>query len=722
MADTHEAIAGNGQAVPPDDDGKVKILIVDDLPEKLLVLSTTLESLGQNIVTARSGEEALRKVLEHEFAVILLDVNMPGMDGLETAAFLRRRKKSAHTPIIFITAFADELHTNQGYSLGAVDYILSPVVPEVLRTKVRVFVDLFRMTQQVRRQADERVALAAEQAARAAAEETSRQFQFLAEASTALARSLDASATLQTLARLAVPTLADVSAVASYDDDQPLAGTTELAWQAADGSLQTRSSMHLMDLPIHMAAVIQHVLVTGHREQLPNLGQWMPPDASEPLLLEGGVVLPLITHDRILGALTLIRKSLKCAHSGGVVLAEELAGRAAVALDNARLYQNIREGDRRKSEFLTMLAHELRNPMAPIRNAVQILRLTRSQEPHLVRARDMIDRQVTHMSRLIDDLLDMSRLSRGKILLRKEPLDLVQLVQATVEDYRSMLSQSGLKVQVHLPTEPMATVGDPTRLAQVVGNVLHNAGKFTDAGGEVALTLRSSDDGRWAVLCVHDTGIGIAPAMLANLFEPFSQADNSLDRTRGGLGLGLALVRGLVDLHDGDVRIASPGVGLGTEIIIRLPLVPTDIRLVRPDQADSPDVPALRILIIEDNPDTAESLRLMLTIAGHQVVVALNGIAGVEAAKDCPPDAVICDIGLPGSLNGYAVARALRHDAALDGTFLIASTGYGQEEDKRRCQEAGFDAHLTKPVDFETLQRVLSQRHTSSPMALEAGH
>jgi signal transduction histidine kinase/DNA-binding response OmpR family regulator len=697
---------------------KVNILIVDDLPEKILVLETILGELGENLVSARSGEEALRLVLHHEFAVILLDVNMPGMDGFETAAFIRRRKKSAHTPIIFITAFADEMHTAQGYSLGAVDYILSPVVPEVLRTKVKVFVELSRMTQQVKRQAEERVALARAEAARAAAEDATRRSNFLAEAGKVLSSSLDFHATLRGLGRLAVPFLADLAAVTEVDEIGQ-AGSTEVAWTGADHEVHRVRCGGREGL----TGLLDRALLQARDESqtvlLSESGSWTPLSADGPGGQNGKVqspadfplrhvlAMPLLARGHTLGVLTLaLGPSGRAYEPADVALAEDLAGRAATALDNARLYQNIQEGDRRKDEFLAMLAHELRNPLAPIRNAVQVLRLVGLQEKPVSQARDMIDRQVTHMARLIDDLLDMSRLSRGKILLRKERLDLVQLVRATVEDYRSILESTGLNLEMRLPEQPLYTHGDPTRLAQVVGNVLHNANKFTDAGGHITVELASEPGDSQAVIAIRDTGIGMEPEVLARVFETFSQADRSLDRSRGGLGLGLALVKGLVELHGGCVGVASPGPGKGTELTIRLPL--GGVPPVRPAApAAWPTRLARRVLVIEDNPDSAESMRMLLALSGHKVEVAATGVAGVERAQTFRPEVVVCDIGLPGGMDGYDVARAMRADPELSGAFLIAATGYGQVDDQRRSREAGFDAHLTKPVDFAELHRLL---------------
>ncbi len=375
--------------------------------------------------------------------------------------------------------------------------------------------------------------------------------------------------------------------------------------------------------------------------------------------------------------------------------------------DRKRAEDALKEADRRKDEFLAMLAHELRNPLAPIRNSVQVLKLIGSSDPMQAQARDLIERQVAHMARLVDDLLDVSRITRGNILLRKGRLDLVALVRAAVEDHRRLLEEAGLDLTVELPDRPLWVEGDPTRLAQVVGNLLHNANKFTDAGGKVAVRLTAEAGGEGAVLSVRDSGIGLGPDILGRLFEPFSQADRSLDRSRGGLGLGLALVKGLVELHGGTVWASSPGPGRGAEFVLRLPLAAPPKEAGRQSPAAASPRRALRILVIEDRRDTVESLRMLLELLGHQAVVAYNGAAGLQAARSIRPDVVLCDIGLPGGMDGYAVARALRADEELFEVPLIAMSGYGQEEDQRRARQAGFDRHLTKPVDPKVLTQLL---------------
>jgi len=686
---------------------KINILVVDDLSEKLLVLESILEELGQNIVTARSGEEALRRVLEHDFAVILLDVKMPGgLDGLETAALIRRRKKSAHTPIIFITGYSDdEVHTAKGYALGAVDYIFAPVAPAVLRTKVKVFVELFRLTQQARQQGDERVALAREQAARAAAEESSRQLAFLAEAGRTLASSLDFDRMLRGLARLPVPFLADLAAV-TYAGEPGQPWRTEMAWVDHPGDAVHAAALTGTEAPDDaVRAAVERVLATGESELLDGLAVDYPPvgiDAPPPVAsgkeLRSILILPLSARGRTLGVLALGMGASGRTGPVDRLLAEDFAGRAAIYLDNARLYRDAQEADRRKNEFLSMLAHELRNPLAPIRNAVQILRLRSPGEPELQDVRDMIDRQVRQLIRLVDDLLDVSRITRGKIRLQAEPVDLTAVVQRAVETSRPLIDVRRHALTVSLPDQPLRVQGDPVRLAQVLGNLLNNAAKYTEDEGKIWLTVERANGE--AVCRVRDTGLGIPPDMLASVFDLFTQVDQALDRSQGGLGIGLTLVKQLVELHAGRVQAHSAGLNQGSEFVVRLPaLAEESPRGVSANGAPPPaDVPPCRVLVVDDNVDGAESLAVLLRLGGHDVRVCHDGPAGLALADEFRPGLVFLDIGLPG-LDGYEVARRLRAQLGPDGIVLVALTGYGQEEDVLRARQAGFDHHLVKPAD-----------------------
>jgi signal transduction histidine kinase/DNA-binding response OmpR family regulator len=578
------------------DDEKVNILVVDDLEEKLLVYETILDGLGQNLVKARSGREALRHLLDKDFSVILLDVHMPDMDGLETAAMIRSRRQTAHTPIIFVTAFSDEMNTAQGYSLGAVDYILTPVVPEILRTKVGVFVDLYKKTQQVKRQAEERVALARAQAARAAAEEATRRSAFLAEASTVLVRSLDSEAIPRGLAGQSIPFLGDLCAIALADECDASNWPTELAWVDPSAGVSNRSaSVSVRDLG-PLSESIRRVADSGEWETFHPLAQRQSDPSADPVgpaarsAEAGGTVgplevpgtgiapasvlaVPLCAQGRCLGAIALaVREGRHGFGPEEVVLARDLAGRAAIALENARLYHDVQENNRRKNEFLAMLAHELRNPLAPIRNAAEIVRRLDIPDPNLQWATDIIARQVEQLVRLVDDLLDISRITGGKIQLRREAVDVSLVVSRAVETSRPLIDARRHELFVGLPPDPLLVDADLVRLSQVLSNLLNNAAKYTEEGGRIELDV--TDYGGEVVFRVRDNGIGISREMIPCIFDLFTQVDRSLDRAQGGLGVGLNLVRQLVEMHGGTVQVHSEGPNRGSEFVVRLPVMP----------------------------------------------------------------------------------------------------------------------------------------------------
>jgi signal transduction histidine kinase/ActR/RegA family two-component response regulator len=322
------------------------------------------------------------------------------------------------------------------------------------------------------------------------------------------------------------------------------------------------------------------------------------------------------------------------------------------------------------------------------------------------RSMAVIDRQVSQLTRLVEDLLDLSRISRGKVQLRRTAVDLADLLGRTTEDYQGAAAAAGLDLTADLPDAPLWVDGDATRLAQVIGNLLANAVKFTRPGGRVGVSA-ARDGERTALLRVHDTGVGIDAAMRARLFEPFAQADATLDRSRGGLGLGLALVKGLVDLHGGAVEARSDGADRGTELLVRLPLA-SGPPAGNADEAIPPAAAPLRILLIEDNPDAAQTLRDALEVSGHEVQVAHEAEEGLRSLRRSRPDVVICDVGLPGA-SGYDVAQAVRADRDTRSVVLIALTGYASTEDRRRATEAGFDHHFGKPVDLANLTAILRE-------------
>jgi PAS domain S-box-containing protein len=370
-----------------------------------------------------------------------------------------------------------------------------------------------------------------------------------------------------------------------------------------------------------------------------------------------------------------------------------------------QLVDELREADRRKSEFIAVLSHELRNPLAAIRSSLYVIENAAGTDA-AERARHVIDRQVGQLARMVDDLLDVTRITRNKIQLQRARLDLVELARQTIEDNRSTLERSGVQLEARLAARPLAVNADGARIAQVITNLLGNAVKFTPAGGTVTISVFAETETARAVVQVADTGTGIDPALRERLFEPFMQADRTLDRTGGGLGLGLALVKGLVDLHGGEVSAASEGLGKGARFIVRLPLAdPVGANAQGSGRGEAAGNQR-RILVIEDDVDVADGLQAALEIDGHAVEVAKNGSDGLSRARDFQPEVVLCDIGLPG-MNGYDVARAFRADPDLRATVLVALSGYAQAEDIERARGAGFDRHLAKPASIDNLKRIL---------------
>jgi len=390
---------------------------------------------------------------------------------------------------------------------------------------------------------------------------------------------------------------------------------------------------------------------------------------------------------------------------GASKIARDITERRRMENELVAYAADMSEMDRRKNEFLAMLAHELRNPLAPIRNALQIIRITAGDD--VSDAAELMERQISQLVRLVDDLLDVSRITTGKIELRKEQIDMNTVVSQAVEAARPGYESGGIDLKVSVPAEPVYLVGDPARLTQVVGNLLNNASKFTKEGGAVRLILES--DGDRIVVRVLDNGIGIAPEKLSNIFEMFVQADTSLERSIGGLGIGLSLVKNLVEMHGGRVTARSEGLGRGSEFVIDLPVAPPFTELSETDDLAKEiqkTGAGKRILVVDDNLDSAESLSVLLELSGHDVRLAHDGIDAVKTSDEFRPDVILLDIGLP-RMNGYEAARVIRRRPWGNGVTLIALTGWGQKEDRERSKDAGFDTHLVKPVDHDELLRLL---------------
>jgi len=399
--------------------------------------------------------------------------------------------------------------------------------------------------------------------------------------------------------------------------------------------------------------------------------------------------------------------SVPKAEPGGGVLWH---GFAMDATERKRAEVALREADRRKGEFLGVLSHELRNPLAPIRNSIHVLDRVPADSPQAASAKEVIQRQTAHLARIVDDLLDVTRIGRGKIELDPKRIDLREVVLRTSEDHRSLFGQRDLELRHGLPASAVWIDADDTRISQVLGNLLQNAAKFTPAGGAVTVEVGVRDG--HAELSVRDTGVGMRAEDVERMFEPFVQADRTLARTGGGLGLGLAMVKGLVELHGGSVRARSAGPGRGSEFCVLLPVSQPQVRgdppVVPTAPAPAGTVDGRLVLIIEDNLDASQSLSVVLELIGHRVHTARDGSTGIASAHELRPDVVLCDIGLP-DMDGYEVARRLRADEALHSTRLYALSGYAQPEDKRRAKEAGFDAHLPKPPPLDELNRLLAR-------------
>lgn len=383
--------------------------------------------------------------------------------------------------------------------------------------------------------------------------------------------------------------------------------------------------------------------------------------------------------------------------------------------DRKQAEQALREADRRKDEFLATLAHELRNPLAPLRNALEILRRANGDEPLIEQARTLMERQVSHLVRLVDDLLDVSRITQGKLLLRKEPVDLTDVLQNAIETSRPLIDASDHQLTVSIPSESIQVLADPTRLAQVFANLLNNAAKYTEKGGHIWLTVEPK--GEQVAISVRDTGMGIPPEHLHDIFNMFSQIAPVLERSQGGLGIGLSLVKGIMDLHGGSITVHSGGPGKGSEFLVHLPIViksqPSTPQVNRDD--GSAHSQKFRILVVDDLRDAADSMAMMLQLMGHETRTAYDGLEALQTAATFQPHIVLLDIGLP-KMNGYETASRIRNETWGGNVALVALTGWGQEDDKRRSLEAGFDHHLTKPVDIPALRNLLAALlSTSSP-------
>jgi PAS domain S-box-containing protein len=540
-----------------------------------------------------------------------------------------------------------------------------------------------------------------------------RALQLYSDAGTVLSAVLDEASMLARLARVAVPGFADwcvVSIVEAHgrivtvghahsDPEQQkvldeLLERYPLNWSSSSidvSVLRSGQPELISDMP---AAVLDAMAEDGpYRRLIDRLGP------------RSALSVPIVIRGKPVGVISFATASANRRYVlEDVEVAVEFSRRAAHAIENARLYQDLREAQRQKDDFLAMLAHELRNPLAAIQYANAIARLSDQPTPEAAEASHTIDRQVKNLAHLIDDLLDVSRITRDKIQLKKEAVDGATIVRRAVASIQPLIASRKHELQVDIADGELPLEADPTRLEQILVNLLSNAAKYTPEGGRIA--IRSFAEGKQAVFEVQDNGIGIPFDALPRVFELFTQVDKSLDRSQGGLGIGLTVVRRLTEMHGGTVQVDSAGLGQGSVFTVRLPLADGSTNASQPHQHGISQSRSLKILVVDDNLDTANSVATLLRMAGHDVNLAHDGPAALATARATRPEVIVLDIGLPG-IDGYTVARTLRDDESFAGLRLIAVSGYGQPDDRRRSQEAGFDEHLVKPVEFESLLAAL---------------
>ena len=568
------AIAAGGDSASAQVSGPVRILLVDDQPARLLTYQTILEPLGECLVQAGSGPEALRRLMEDEYALILLDVNMPGMDGFETASLIHGHPRYENIPIIFVTAVnVSDMDRLQGYKLGAVDYVMVPVIPEILRSKVEVLVELYRKRREL---------------------------------------------------------------------------------QLLNASLAARN---------------QELQREKARE------------------------------------LETLNESLRLANEA---LASRNAELQTEVAERARAEERLRGVDHRKNVFLATLAHELRNPLAPLQNALNIRRLQSAVEDPLL---DTMERQLALLVRMIDDLLDIARISQGKLNLRPARVSLSHVLDAAVEIARPWLEGGGHRFSLALPPDELELYADQARLAQVFANLLNNAAKYSDPGSSIELAATLDEERDEVVVGVRDNGIGLAAESLQEVFEVFRQVHTTVERAHGGLGIGLTLVQKITEMHRGRVEVESGGLGHGSTFRVRLPRRLAEAAVEGTGATAAPDAGTggapvrRRVLVVDDNRDAADTLALMVRTLGHEAVQLYDPHRVEEEVARFVPDLVFLDVGMPGR-SGYDIARSLRARQGPEALSIVAVTGWGHAEDRTRTREAGFDEHLVKPPPIDAIRRL----------------
>jgi PAS domain S-box-containing protein len=673
----------------------VKVLLVDDEPRNLDALESILDSKGYIIVRAKDADDALLAILHHEFAAIVLDIKMPGTNGLELARLIKQRKRSRHVPILFLSAYSlDEKEILQAYGVGGVDFLSKPINPDILRSKVAVFANLFRTTGALAAAVE---ALNVEVSEREKAQEELRQAKDQLE-TRVLERTAELASANRELMdneewlRLALA----VAQVATWE------------WDLKSGRMRWSANPEvLFGFPASSFGSDSRISHAAHVDDVGVL------EAAFQRAMETGSYEVEYRAVRADGTVVWI------ADRGRVVQDDENqpARIVGVSVDLTRrknLEEALVESDHRKNEFLATLAHELRNPLAPVRYAVKVLDVKGPETPHLKWAVELIDRQIQHMARLIDDLLDVNRISRNMLELRREKVELASVIAVAVETSRPLIEQGNHNLVLDIPADPIYLNADTVRLAQVFSNLLNNATQHSrspDTGDKIYLTAMR--EGSSAVVAVKDVGVGIAPEMLSRIFEMFNQGGRL---SGGGLGIGLSLARRLVEMHGGSIEAHSGGIGKGSTFTVRLP-IPDLSQSEKPKfqnlpGASEPSTSKRRILVADDNRDVVESFQIMLRILGHDVQTALDGLEAIEKAEQFRPDVIVLDVGMP-MLDGYETATRIRQRPWSRDVVLIAVTGWGNDKDKLKSAAAGFDVHLVKPVDATTILEALDQMDQS---------
>ena len=632
------------------------ILNVDDNEGGQYAKSRILKLAGYRVIEAATGMEALAMAAEQRPSLMLLDVKLPDINGLEVCRRIRQNPVTQDILVLQTSASAvcsqDRVKAFDG---GADSYLVEPIEPEELIANVRALLRL-------------KAAEDAHRAAEAALSASEERFRQMAE------------------------TIGDVFWI--YDTSAKAAAYVSPAY------------LKVWRRPIPLGADVAHDWLQAiHPDDRGRVERQFL------LSLDTGVYneeFRLLHPD---GSITWIHdRGFPILDAAGAIC--RLAGVAHDVTARKRSEQLLLDADRRKDEFLAMLAHELRNPLAPIRNAVELLRLQKPAGSDIpVKAREIIARQVDHMSRLVDELLDVSRITHGKVSLLKEAVTLAAVVRTASEAVRPLIDSRMHRFETFLPAEDIWLFADTVRLSQVLGNLLNNAVKYTPPHGQIVLS--ATVEGDRVSISVRDNGAGIDPSTLPHVFDLFMQADPSLDRSQGGLGVGLSLAQSLARMHGGSIRALSDGAGKGSEFILEIPLA-------RAPGAQAPELPAAQapttpynILVVEDSRDAAEGLALLLSTRGHTVEIAFDGLSGLAMARTLKPDVIILDIGLP-NMDGYQLARELRQTPETAQAKLIAMTGYGQQGDRRKSESAGIDHHLVKPVSLQTLEAAISAQSMAS--------